>query len=83
MSQIDKVTAAATVYHSNRNDTVIFQSIKSTVRTTGLSEFFLRRLLKEGKLPGVYSGKKFLVNVPSLLELLNTSTGEVKTDEQQ
>lgn len=48
MSQIDKVTAAATVYHSNRNDTVIFQSIKSTVRTTGLSEFFLRRLLKEG-----------------------------------
>ena len=73
MSQIDKVTAAVTVYHS----------IRETARITGLSEYFIRQQLKVGAVPGTYSGKKFLVNVPSLLESLNTSKGEVKTNEQQ
>ena len=72
MSQFNQVTAAATVYHS----------IRETARITGLSEYFIRQQLKADAVPGAYSGKKFLVNVPSLLESLNASTGEVKTNEQ-
>lgn len=48
----------------------MFQSIRDTRRATGLPECFLRKLVKEGRVPGVYSGKKFLVNVPALLEQL-------------
>lgn len=48
----------------------MFQSIRETKRTTGLPECYLRKLVKEGKAPGVYSGKKFLVNVPALLAQL-------------
>ena len=48
-----------------------FQSINSTGRCTGLSPSFLRKLLKEGKLPGVYCGNRFMVNIPLLLESLN------------
>lgn len=48
-----------------------FQTVKETVRTTGLSEHFLRTGIKEGKVPVVQSGKKFFVNVPKLLERLN------------
>lgn len=51
----------------------MFQSVRQTQRTTGLSEYYLRKLVKEGKAPGVYSGKKFLVNVPALLTLLAQS----------
>ena len=47
-----------------------FQSIKDTVKSTGLSEFYLRRLLKAGELPHIRSGAKVLVNVPRLLENL-------------
>lgn len=72
MSRIDQVNATVTVYHS----------IRETARLTGLSEYFIRQKHKEGAVPGIYSGNKFLVNVPSLLESLNASTGEVKTDEQ-
>lgn len=48
----------------------IYQSIKDTVKTTGLSEFFLRKLLKAGDLPHIRSGTKIFVNVPKLLEQL-------------
>lgn len=58
----------------------VFCSIRDTSRKLGLSEYFLRKMLKKGKLPGVYSGRKFLVNIPSLLELLS-SMEEGKTDE--
>ena len=54
-----------------------FQSIRQTKKTTGLSEYYLRKLVKEGKAPGVYSGNKFLVNVPALLEQLVQQTKAV------
>ena len=47
-----------------------YQSIREAARSTGLPECLLRRLLKENKLPGLYSGRKFNVNVPALLEQL-------------
>ena len=70
--RIDKVDATVAVYHS----------IRETAKLTGLSEYYLRQQQKAGAVPGVYSGKKFLVNVPSLLESLTASTGEVMADEQ-
>lgn len=58
--RIDKVDTNGTVYHS----------IRETARITGLAEYNLRNRLKDGRLPGLYSGRKFLVNVPSLLKLV-------------
>lgn len=58
--RINKVDTTETVYHS----------IRETARITGLAEYNLRNRLKDGRLPGLYSGRKFLVNVPSLLKLV-------------
>lgn len=55
------------------NATPIYQPIKDTVKTTGLSEFYLRKLLKAGLLPHIKSGTKVLVNVPKLLAQLENS----------
>lgn len=48
----------------------MFQTIRQTARITGLSECFIRKQVKTGKCPGVYSGNRFLVNVPALLTQL-------------
>lgn len=48
-----------------------FQSIKETVKTTGLSAYYLRRGCKDGTVPHIRSGNKYLVNVPALLRLLD------------
>lgn len=58
--RIDKVDTTVAVYHS----------IRETAKLTGLSEYFIRQQQKAEAVPGIYSGKKFLVNVPSLLEYL-------------
>lgn len=50
------------------NIKIIYHSIRETARITGLSEYSLRERLKNGQLPGLYSGKKYLVNVPNLLK---------------
>ena len=60
---------------NNNNVFPVYQSIKYTIKTTGLSEFFLRKLLKANKLPHIKSGTKVFVNVPQLLEKLER--GEV------
>lgn len=57
----------------------VYQSIKDTVKITGLSEFRLRQLLKANKLPHIKSGAKVFVNVPQLLEDLKKS--ELETSE--
>lgn len=48
----------------------IYQSIRETVKTTGLSEFMLRKMYKAGTLPHIMSGNKVLINVPVLLHSL-------------
>ena len=53
----------------------VYQSIKDTVKVTGLSEYHLRKLLKAEKLPHIKSGTKIFVNVPELLKRLER--GEV------
>ena len=49
-----------------------FPSIRETAKRGPLTEYCLRLMLKQGTLPGVYSGKKFLVNYDALLEQLGT-----------
>ena len=44
----------------------VYHSIRETAKITGLSEYSLRQKHKQGRLPGVYSGNRFLVNIPSL-----------------
>ena len=51
-----------------------FPSIRETARRGPLSEYCLRIMLKQNTLPGVYSGRKFLVNYDRLLEQLEVST---------
>lgn len=50
--------------------TPVYQSIKDTVKTVGVSEFFLRKQLKAEKLPHIKSGNKVFVNVPALIARL-------------
>jgi hypothetical protein len=45
-------------------------SIRKTAQTGILSEVALRSLLKQGKLPGIYSGERFKVNFGQLCEML-------------
>lgn len=53
-----------------------FLSITQTAATGILPEYALRRLAAQGRLPGIYSGRKFLVNFDRLVEELNNVGGE-------
>jgi len=53
-----------------------FMSIRATARATGVSEFRLRAMLRENTLPGFYSGVKYVVDVPRLLNQLRGSRDE-------
>ncbi len=46
-------------------------TIRETAKTGILPETALRRLVKQGKIPGVYSGSKFIVNYDRLCAWLN------------
>lgn len=48
-----------------------FQTIADATRTTGLSQYFIRRGCKDGSIPHIKSGAKFLVNIPLLLEAMD------------
>ena len=45
-----------------------FQSIADTAMLTGLSQFALRKRIREGSVKYLKSGNKFFVNVPDLLK---------------
>ena len=51
--------------------TTSFQTIREAVRSTGLSEYYLRKMYREGKLPHVMSGNRVLINVPMLIQKMN------------
>lgn len=53
---------------------VPFMSIKEACEATGLSQFYLRRGCKEGTIPCIRSGVKYLINVPALLQQLGVTT---------
>lgn len=47
-----------------------YQKIAEASKTTGLSQYFLRRGCKTGTVPHVKSGTVYLINVPALLRKL-------------
>lgn len=48
-----------------------FMTIRETARTKIVPEHHLRLMVAQGKCPGIYAGKKFLVNYGLLVEQLN------------
>ena len=58
-------------------DNKVFRSIRQCDEDGILSEYYLRLLEKQGRLPGIYVGtvqKKKLVNVPQLLAQLDEAS---------
>lgn len=50
-----------------------FQKIPEACRTTGLSQYFLRKGCKDGSIPHIKSGPTYYINVPELLVQLGAS----------
>ena len=51
-----------------------FKTIRQTAATGILPEHRLRLMQKQGSLPGIQVGDRFLVNVDLLVELLNAAS---------
>ena len=54
----------------------VFLTIRETAKTGLLSEYALRLLEAQGRLPGIYVGRKKLVNVPLLRQQLERESLE-------
>lgn len=51
-----------------------FLTIRQTAKCGVLSEHHLRLRLAQGRLPGVYSGNRFMVNIPMLERQLDAES---------
>lgn len=59
-----------------------YQKIPDACRSTGLSQYYLRKGCKDGTVPHIRSGTVYLVDVPALLEKLRReATGQIGGDE--
>ncbi|MFR7908897.1 MAG: helix-turn-helix domain-containing protein [Oscillospiraceae bacterium] len=56
-------------------------TIKETAEIFKLPEYFVRQLVKSGKVIAIKSGRKIFVNVEKFAELLNTNM--INADENQ
>ena len=56
----------------NKSNIPKFMSVKQVAATGILTEHCLRRMLKEGKIPAIYTGKKALINFELLCKQLNS-----------
>ena len=52
-----------------------FKTIRETAREGILSEYSLRLLCAQGKLPGFFVGRRYMVNVDALIEQLSSMQG--------
>lgn len=57
-------------------NTIRFLTVRQTARTGLISEYRLRLLVAQGRVPGVYSGNRFMVNYDQLVDLLNAQSLE-------
>ena len=53
---------------------VKFLTIRQTAATGLISERYIRKLVKENRCPGIYSGKRFMVNFDALAEQLDAES---------
>ena len=56
-----------------------FQTIGEACRSTGLSTYYIRQGCRNGTVPHIKSGTKFLVNTRALLEQLDRESREAVT----
>ena len=56
-----------------------FITIRQAAKAGILPEFRLRLMLKEGRLPGIYAGNKFLINV----EMLNRQLDQMSVNQMK
>ncbi len=54
-----------------QTNTAPYQKFAQASKTTGLSQYFLRKGCKDGSIPHIRSGTTYYVNVPALLEQFN------------
>ena len=54
---------------------VPFMKIKDACRATGISQFRLRSMCKDGSAPCIRSGNVYYINVPALLRKLDEESG--------
>lgn len=52
-----------------------FKTIRETAREGILSEYSLRLMCAQGKLPGFYVGRRYMVNVDALVAQLSSMQG--------
>ena len=57
-------------------------TINECAKTVGLAKYHIRQLVLQGKVKYVKAGKKYLINVDSLIEYLNNGETQVETEEQ-
>lgn len=48
-----------------------------------INEYFIRRLVKQGRIPVVYAGNKVLINLDKLIDYLNSDTTDQQEDSIQ
>ena len=65
---------------SELNRSLPFQTIEGACAVTGLSQYYLRKGCKDGSVPCIKSGNKYLVNVPALLRKLGVYEEEPKDE---
>lgn len=65
------------------NKQPLMMTVREVAGTGLLSEHALRRLLKAGKLPAIYVGKKALINYDKLCEELSALEADVKPEPEQ
>lgn len=58
-----------------------FVTVKQAVKSTGLSEHFIREGLRNGRIPHLKVGVKYLINLPQFVEWLNAETRRVSVSE--
>lgn len=54
-----------------------FMTIREVAKTGIASEHYLRSMVAQNRLPGVYSGNRFKVNYGALCEMLDRQSREV------
>ena len=52
----------------------MFRTIRQTAENGILSEYRLRKMLKEGRRPGIYAGNRFLVDQAALEDMLHVES---------
>ncbi len=65
------------------NKQPLMMTVREVAGTGLLSEHALRLLLKAGKLPAIYIGKKALINYDKLCEELSALEADVKPEPEQ